>query len=433
MTFMSIFDIISSLFIALGTIMMPSDCIFKFAGPMLGNKVTCQIQGWLTTCGLCGSTSLNACLAWYFVLKITFQMNANRVRLWFEPALYTYTMIIAILVPTFYLSTDFLNPTPYDGVCTISPYPESCDEDEWYDWKKCTWGDDVLKDYYTYKKVSVAIITLQCILVLICMSMILWTSLRTKHHVSDTSNSITDDADLAINSNHDIGDSTDRNVLIYQALMYIGALFLTWILTCIAEFFKISSLSMDLANCILFPLQGFWNLLIFLYDKTYLIRKGNKQISYWQATKMLITSPSKAPGVFLSNINVVSIELKHGDNILVKEKVSNKGSEYDGISEERESFSVPDVDVPDIKVPAITDFDSLSPDSSLNLNVLPLHEIRGIQYLGNGNRRFVSSHKCLRRTGEIEDNRLGRVAYNSAISIETPKGFVGDSINSSTS
>ena len=41
MAFMSAFDIISSIFIALGTIMMPSDTVYKYAGPLLGNKVTC--------------------------------------------------------------------------------------------------------------------------------------------------------------------------------------------------------------------------------------------------------------------------------------------------------------------------------------------------------------------------------------------------------
>jgi hypothetical protein len=79
MAFMSAFDIISSVFIALGTIMMPSDNIYKLGGPMLGNKITCQIQGWLVLFGIAGSASLNACLAWYFPLKIAFKMDSSTI------------------------------------------------------------------------------------------------------------------------------------------------------------------------------------------------------------------------------------------------------------------------------------------------------------------------------------------------------------------
>ena len=52
MALMSAFDIISSIWIPLGTIMMPSASVFKYAGPLLGNQVTCQIQGWLIVFGL---------------------------------------------------------------------------------------------------------------------------------------------------------------------------------------------------------------------------------------------------------------------------------------------------------------------------------------------------------------------------------------------
>ena len=44
MAMMSIFDILASVCIAFTTLPMPSDDIVRFAGPMLGNHVTCQMS-----------------------------------------------------------------------------------------------------------------------------------------------------------------------------------------------------------------------------------------------------------------------------------------------------------------------------------------------------------------------------------------------------
>ena len=58
MAMMSIFDILASVCIAFTTLPMPSDDIVRFAGPMLGNHVTCQIQGFIVIFGLAGGGSL---------------------------------------------------------------------------------------------------------------------------------------------------------------------------------------------------------------------------------------------------------------------------------------------------------------------------------------------------------------------------------------
>ena len=148
MALMSAFDIISSIFIALGTIMMPSDTMYKYAGPLLGNKNTCKIQGWLVEFGIGGCISLNACLAWYFVCSIVFKIQASQIRKYIEPFMYIYTLFNALFVPSFYLSNDLLNPNSYDTFCTIVAYPESCDDDKWYDWNHCTWSKGDLEDYF---------------------------------------------------------------------------------------------------------------------------------------------------------------------------------------------------------------------------------------------------------------------------------------------
>ena len=280
MAFMSAFDIISSIFIALGTIMMPSDTMYKFAGPLLGNKVTCQIQGWFIVFGIGGSTSLNACLTWYFVCSIVFKMKASNIRKYIEPFMYIYAVIIVLFVPSFYLSKDLLNPNAYDTFCTIVAYPESCDEDKWYDWNHCNWSEGDLEDYYRYNSISFVVIALHFSLIVVGMSIILWTTFRNNRKIKSLvmenanhepyNNSLPSGRDNEVEEQVPGAKSTDSlrslkytRVLIFQALMYIGSYMLTWVFNALSAIWSISNFHLDTINSNLFPLQGFWNLLIF--------------------------------------------------------------------------------------------------------------------------------------------------------------------------
>ena len=117
MAFMSFFDIVSSIFIALGTIMVPSDNIFKFAGPMLGNDTTCKIQGWFILFAFAGGTSLNVSLSWYFVCKFAFKMSVHHIAKYIEPIMYTYTVALVFFVTSLYLAMDLIHSNAYDCFC----------------------------------------------------------------------------------------------------------------------------------------------------------------------------------------------------------------------------------------------------------------------------------------------------------------------------
>ena len=366
MAFMSAFDIISSIFIALGTIMMPSDTMYKFAGPLLGNKVTCQIQGWLIVFGLCGSTSLNACLTWYFVCSIVMKMKASNIKKYIEPCMYIYTFAIAFFVPSIYLSKDLLNPNSYDTFCTIVANPESCDEDKWYVWGLCTWSEGDFEEYSRYLYISFVVFGMQFLLIVVGMSIILWTTFRNNREIKSLvmenanhepyNNSLPSGRDNEVEEQVPGSKSTDSlrslkytRVLIFQALMYISSYKLTWVFNELSAIWSISNFNLDAINSVLFPLQGFWNLLIFLYDKTYLIRQHEENghdISFWMAFKQILTSPSDTPTFVLSSISIVEIEPRdedapdEPDDIPLSSHMSNVvlsqiDSEYDGLSELR--------------------------------------------------------------------------------------------------
>ena len=124
---------------------------------------------------------------------------------------------------------------------------------------------------------------------------------------------------------------------------------LTWVFNLLSGGFNIVSIELDAINTMLFPLQGFWNMFIFLYDKTYLIREYDKNghgISFWMAVKQILTSPSDTPTFVLSSISIVKVEPRIEDAPDVPNGsplscnmtgigLSQVGSEYDGLSEVR--------------------------------------------------------------------------------------------------
>lgn len=418
MAFMSMFDIISSIFIALGTIMMPSDNIYKFAGPMLGNQVSCKVQGWLVVFGLTGSNALYASLAWYFVCNFTLKMSSSKITRNIEPIWYFYSFFLAFFVPSFYLSKDFLNPNSYDSFCTIVPYPESCDETIWYDWGKCSWADGVLDDYYEWVTVAVAIVALQTVLVVIGMSNILWIVyknnqeiktlllMENEHSNQNLSPEIDTYHDDCIDRSKKLEDLQYARVLILQALMYIGAYFLTWSLNTLSVCFSVSSFAMDAINCILFPLQGFWNLIIFLYDKTYLVRQSYKPISFWNSVKLILFSPTDIPKLVLADISNVIIKPRRQEF----EKSPSYKSENDSIPQNGQA-------------PA-------GRGSMVSSLSEPVFEHKDDSNLRNENQRCNINPYRIRRTGDLEFRRQRPAVLLSSTSIDSPVGFVGDSIGS---
>jgi hypothetical protein len=414
MAYMSFFDIISSVFIALGTIMVPSDCIYKLAGPLLGNPVTCQIQGWLIVFGVSGSMAMYACLLWYFVLRITFKMDMHKMERYIEPVVFFYSTFCSILFPSFLLSRDLIHPNAYDSFCTTAPYPDSCDETYWYDWNFCTWGEGVM-DNYTRSILLIHIgFLIQFVLIVLGILMILWTVRRNMKDINDllakeeqkygedSSLEATGERIRSNRKNEQVDDLKYLRVMIYQALMYIFAFFVTWILNALSGSFNIANFELDAISCILFPLQGFWNLLIFLYDKTYIIHQIDDNIGFLQACKKIILMPRDTPVFVFSDISAVG-------NLSQSQDISNKDSH--GNDDNYRDRQQPDFG---------------------NLKVSPAHSNVSDTLRREDFRRSVF-HSKIRRVGMMVQrggDHRSRSSSPSSVSIESPIGFVSNSISS---
>jgi hypothetical protein len=283
--------------------------------------------------------------------------------------MYTYVICIALFVPSFYLAKDFLNPNPNDSFCTISPYPVSCDEENWYDWTKCSWREGVIDDYFSSVVLAVVVVAFHFLLIVVGMSIILWTVNRNAQEINtlqqkcskyendhdeidseESKDKNNDEYDIAKAKNiEDMRNLKKTRVVIFQALMYIGAFFLTWVFNLFSEVFNIANYQLDACNSFLFPLQGLWNLLIFMFDKTYLVRRNNEGVTFYQAVKRILSSPFDAPDIVFSNISHVMETSEPVVAVMEQPKVSavvsdvdlssSIGSGYEGISGLRDNLS----------------------------------------------------------------------------------------------
>jgi hypothetical protein len=286
---------------------MPTNSVHNFAGPMEGNFQTCQAQAYFITFGSGGGGSLYMCLSWYFVCKITFKLNSNTIQK-LEPIMFLYAIFVAVFFPSYFLSKDLMGPDLHYAYCIITDYNDGeCNDDScWLD----HWN--IYRDALDFIAIWISI---NFALVFLAMTILLCTIFKYSKDVraAVAKREQNDNSSLEESHRDDENEANEEIITalrysratMSQAIMYIMAYFLTWI------FFLLSYNSMsyykDVGVAVLFPLQGFWNMSIFIYDKAYLVRHSgsNESMTWWKAIHFVLYSPSEIPEFVLTNVDMV--------------------------------------------------------------------------------------------------------------------------------
>jgi hypothetical protein len=333
MTMMSIFDILGSVCIALTTLPMPSDDSVRYAGPMLGNKHTCQIQGYISTFGLAGGSSLYMCLSWYFVFRMTFMMNLDTISKRIEPFFYLYSLGLALFLSSYNLSKDLLNTIPSDQFCSIGVNHSNCTYSIEEDYFMC---DLLYTEFYKALDIAMYLIGSNLCMIVIAMIIIIWTITKKskiiKHLRKDMRQRENEDDKLDA-----IFEFRYARVLVFQALMYIFAYLITWVFMVIPMAVVMDRKSYDviqLFKSIFFPMQGFWNLIIFVYDKVYLLHQDDKYQGYWQRVKIVLFHPAKVLDIVLPD----SLVIKNKDSSQEEVPIANNNDNNEGLQDVSQSF-----------------------------------------------------------------------------------------------
>ena len=343
MALLSSFVILSSVPMALATLPIPSSYV-PYKGLTLGTYGTCTAQGFLINFGFGGAMDTALCLAWYYVCSALGVSN-RIIQNFYEPIVYTYIIVSAIVANSLNMSKGYFNIRPWSVYCGLSPVPSAC----WDGTKpatdvECAWPErphpyfrmiDNSRGYIIFSYVMI-VLAMMIVIFIVCRNERKFAHKRSSSDTNgETTSNETEEEKLPTRLKH-------TRIIVRQACMYICTFILTWILVLI-PWNQDSPKWMDITESILIPIQGLWNMLIFVYIKIGLIREANRSIdSNWKALKTLLNNPDVVPDMILSGMdNVVIASRSFQEKDFVDEegrvprvadpKASNP-SAYDGLS-----------------------------------------------------------------------------------------------------
>jgi hypothetical protein len=287
---MSSADCLTSLAIALTTIPMPKDVIYPFDMPSYGNIATCEAQGLILIMGTGLVFCMNGILNIYYLCTLRYNMTEKMFRCYLEIPLYIVSLVIFITLPsTALLNQELLNPNPSYPVCVSSTYPLDCTK---ADNPECR-GDGGRGAFVPLFNCT---ITLFFFTLMITMALIVHSFYRNARSLRKA---LKDKPSQEIDAKYEALQYAQESsgIITRQALMYIAAFLITWVFGFVHSVFSISGndnkeLS-SVLRLIFQPLQGLFNLVIFVYHKVCMCLRSDEDLTVGEAFGMVFLYPDE--------------------------------------------------------------------------------------------------------------------------------------------
>ncbi len=313
---------------------MPSDVydIYPFAGTALGDTGmdSCKAQGFFIVMGTLGTLLSNTTLNLYYVCTIRYEMTEERFKKSVMPVMFLLSMVSSITVPISALRDDTINPLPLIGTCAAAPYPFGCTSSNVDSNKgeeqvtstrthsmECIRGNDVQTRLQIVAPRNILIGGVFAVMVISLGLVIL--SVFDKERKIKRSRKLQSASTLRFHrvNHHDqeMHDFRMTRAVMTQALMYTTAFLLTYVWTFISAA-KFLPRAESPSNAYIFfqifftPLQGFFNAMIFIYQKVYTLRRSNTDLSLFGAFKTTICTPNAVPQQVISSIEIATEDIE---------------------------------------------------------------------------------------------------------------------------
>ena len=314
---MSLADILTSVAMLLTTLPMPTelsfDCPTSFAGTRLGNRQTCEAQGFFFFFGYIAMFSYNGTLFLYYTCTIAFQMKEEQIVKYVEPLIHLIPWVLGLTVSIPPLVRGSIKATSVDAWCMVT--------------------SDIDKMVMILALVFFVTLIIEIILMLWKVYKLeIEMALLRDETPNNEQNSTLMRASQSLHNTKIIGK---------QALAY----YLSFMIST-SSFFARSVTRRAVPSFIIYmgfilaPLQGFFNVLIFVSHKVYNYRRVNSDISRLKVIKILLCGRSQDPILFsrISLLKPPVIELtdEFKNQILLVEKISGCGVEVDDKSQRDE-------------------------------------------------------------------------------------------------
>jgi len=292
MASISIFDLILSLGLMLGPVPVPVETGFPYSR---GSTVTCSFQGFLLQLGS-ASFFFNAMLMVYYVLVIRFNVRTDVMATKIEPFLQLTPLL-------FYFSTAvaglFLEVYNLAGTnCWIAGSPTGCSEDPSVE---CERGGDVVPMFGTW--LSVVPVFIWTVIIILALAVVAFTVLRRYcrsrrfvFHGSEGSR----------------GVRKQTQQVIIQCVLYALAFLNVTLWSTLATVFEWAGNYLDYTgdhfwmaflSIFFFPIQGFFNFLIFIRPRYSALRTDCADRGRWFALREAIWNPTESPEARSSDLS----------------------------------------------------------------------------------------------------------------------------------
>ena len=281
LTGLSGYDMLSSLSLMFSSTAAPRT---SSAWGAVGTDETCSMQGFVMLVGQIGAPFYNLGLCIYYLCIIKYSMPDERFSLKIEPYIHIFTGVFALFVAIFSLSTGSINVGSINRVeysCYLSPHPITCTvEDD----VECIRGSlaPLLQVVLVFIPLTITMIGIFVVLAVISAA-IRFQENRMAQYIFRLRDGQTSRRQL---------NSRNRKVML-QALSYATAIAICHSPALI--FFFVGSPVMTnnespsipaivmILQAILTPLQGFFNVMIYIRPQICNIRNGNSELTWKEA------------------------------------------------------------------------------------------------------------------------------------------------------
>ena len=310
LTCISVADLLASIPQMLSTLPMPKDQPFEFELPSYGSHLTCQIQGLSFMLGFSLVFWFSFLLNIFYLCILKYEMQETTFKKWIEFPGYIIGVPLLTIASAVSMWGKF-NPAPIDPFCATRFDPEQRIKKEF--------------DYTLMISIGLAF---GCLF--LCMGLILWSFYLKKKKIEEAIKK--DDTDTPAltqlrSYNQDTlhekkemlkhCQETSRKVTI-QALMYIFSFiavilfaFIEWLINRNYVSYTPSHSSrqaLAILRMLFQPLQGFFNMLIFLHQKVLAIQMNDAGLYYFEAMRMAVFHPNVIDhdeGLKISNLELL--------------------------------------------------------------------------------------------------------------------------------
>jgi len=289
----SVADIIHYLSMATSTLPMPTDMIYTdYQGLILGNDLTCAIQGNLVAFGAFAGFAYNAMLAVYYLCSINYDIHDEVFRRRFEPILHCICICISISSTITGNFGNGYHPSPTSlSWCGFTKYPYWCEGDTCINFGRTMSSNFVA----TINKLTIRIgslnLCLSSIVIISSMIAIAWKVRKEEKYITRNMDNASRRHSILIQT-HIL---TEKKVVFGQAIAYSIVNVLGFSMVALPQLIRILNgknilpVWWQVSYLILRPLQGSLNSAIFIYHKAHGLQRVDDGLEFCVAFRMALT------------------------------------------------------------------------------------------------------------------------------------------------